>query len=348
MCQSGESWIDNYFELLTRGTEAGQREALALKRSNFPEALYRYRSLERLAYRLEELRDGYVFRTNPANFTDPYDSALSASSEQFRRQVLEKVGPEYGLSYDQDAESKFLESLGEKEKEQWRIEQELEQLSHEYLLAGFMSLIYGPCDVSSVSSKDVFSVLESIANGRNASPEKHAAFSILRNPVRVSCFATNPKSVVMWSHYAKNHTGICVEYPRSAMLADAKVLELLHPVRYTETLWDASQLPWPIMPGIEINQVPSQSPLEAWPIVAACHKSKDWAYEREWRLVSLDPESRKEPKFFLRSYGVRPSRIILGARIDEADRAAIKDLAQKISVPVVNAHLAKERFEIGF
>ena len=86
------------------------------KRSNFPEALYRYRSLERLAYRLEELRDGYVFLSNPADFNDPYDSALSASWEQFRKQVLEKVGAEYGLGYDPNAESKLFESLGREGK----------------------------------------------------------------------------------------------------------------------------------------------------------------------------------------------------------------------------------------
>ena len=55
-----ESWIDSYFESLAKANiETGQSEALALKRLNFPKALYRYRSLERLAHRLEELRDGY-------------------------------------------------------------------------------------------------------------------------------------------------------------------------------------------------------------------------------------------------------------------------------------------------
>jgi len=118
--QSAESWIDSYFESLAKvNTGTGQSEALALKRSNFPKALYRYRSLERLAYRLEELRDGYVFLSNPADFNDPYDSALSTSYEHVRKQVVEKFGPEYG--YDPNTESKFFESLGEKEKEEWRI-----------------------------------------------------------------------------------------------------------------------------------------------------------------------------------------------------------------------------------
>jgi hypothetical protein len=90
-----ESWIDCYFESLAKvNTETGQSEALALKRSNFPKALYRYRSLERLAYILEEIRHGYVFLSDPANFNDPYDSALSVSHELMLKQILEKFAPE--------------------------------------------------------------------------------------------------------------------------------------------------------------------------------------------------------------------------------------------------------------
>jgi hypothetical protein len=112
MNTSVESWIDTYFESLAKAnTETGQSEGLDLKRSNFPKALYRYRSLARLANTLEELRDGYVFLSKPADFNDPYDSALSASYEQVRKQVLEKFGPEYGYGYDPNAESKFALQL---------------------------------------------------------------------------------------------------------------------------------------------------------------------------------------------------------------------------------------------
>jgi hypothetical protein len=59
-----------------------------------------------------------------------------------------------------------------------------------------------------------------------------------RTSVRVGCFAANPNSVLMWSHYANQHTGICVEFSGFSMLSSAKFLELLHPVRYTEKLFN--------------------------------------------------------------------------------------------------------------
>jgi hypothetical protein len=100
---STKSWIDSYFEFLAK--ESKRQEALALKRSNFPKALYRYRSLERLAYTLEELRDGYVFLSNPTNYNDPYDSAFSTFYEQVHKRILETAGLEYG--FDPDTISKY-------------------------------------------------------------------------------------------------------------------------------------------------------------------------------------------------------------------------------------------------
>ena len=153
----------------------------------------------------------------------------------------------------------------------------------------------------------------------------------------------------MWSHYASQHKGICVEFSGSSMLSSAKFLELVHPVRYTQELFHFFSF---FKPEIDLDQVPSPSPpdvnFDPWPILAACHKSKEWTYEKEWRLVSSDAASRKAPKFSLDSCAIKPSRIILGARIDPADQAAIKELAQKISISVTNAQLAKDRFEIEF
>jgi hypothetical protein len=153
----------------------------------------------------------------------------------------------------------------------------------------------------------------------------------------------------MWSHYANEHKGICIEFSGSSILSSEKVLGLLHPVRYTKELLHFISC---FKPDVDLEQVPSPSSpkinFDPLPILAACHKSEEWAYESEWRLVSLDPGSRKAPKFFLGSHGIKPSRIIVGARVDQANQEAIAELAQRISVPVANARLAKDRFEIEF
>jgi Protein of unknown function (DUF2971) len=321
-----ESWVDGYFESLTSVDAAtGRGEALALKLANFPKALYRYRSLESLASSLAELGDGFVFLSNPTHFSDPYDSVLSTSLEQLEKGIFEKLG----LEYDPGTEAKYFESLGEKEKIEWRAQEEFKQIAFQNLLGGLWSLLYP-----------------------NASLDGRDFFSSFRSLVRVSCFTTNPNSVVMWSHYANQHRGICIEFLGSSMVSSATFLEQIHPVRYAENLFDLSQILSLLTPGIDHNEgeelsAPNSNP-NSWPILAACHKSREWAYENEWRLVSLDPGNQRAPKFSLNACDIEPSRIILGAKIAHDDEAAIKELAQKISVPVINAQLAKDRFKIEF
>jgi hypothetical protein len=120
------------------------------------------------------------------------------------------------------------------------------------------------------------------------------------------------------------------------MLSSAKFLGLVHPVRYAKQLFDLTQIFSPSAPDKD----------NAFgPIIAACHKSEEWSYEGEWRLVALDPSDKSRPQFPL---GFRPSRIILGAKIDQPEQRAIEELAQKISVPLIKAQLASDRFEIVF
>jgi hypothetical protein len=132
-----ESWKDSYFEALAKvNATAGWTEALALKRSNFPSALYRYRSLERLAYILEELRDGYAFLSKPVDFNDPYDSALSISWDHALKRAIEEIGPEYGI------DPKSVEPLFEEEQKG------LARQGFQSVIGGLLSVFYGPGDFS--------------------------------------------------------------------------------------------------------------------------------------------------------------------------------------------------------
>jgi hypothetical protein len=295
-----ESWIDSYFDCLSKAdTATDQSEALALKRLNFPKALYRYRSSDSLASLLQELRKGYVYLSDPAQFNDPYDSALSTSLVSFFTQALEPYG--YG---DPSTVSQAIESMDEAARKAFF-----------FVFSLVIPMRYG---------------------GSSPDTQNQDIFSALRNLVRVSCFTTNPNSVVMWSHYVSQHTGICIEFNESSILSGAKFLGLVHPVRYAKQLFDLTQVFSPSTPDKDNAFAP---------VVAACHKSEEWSYENEWRLVALDPADKDRPQFPL---GFKPSRIILGARIGQAEQEALEELAQKISVPVTKAQLARDRFEIEF
>jgi hypothetical protein len=80
---------------------------------------------------------------------------------------------------------------------------------------------------------------------------------------RMYCLTPFPNSTLMWSHYADNHRGICLEFSK-----DNPLIEKARPVRYREAY-------------------PEWTPLAIThgPVDLALTKSTDWAYEREFRLI---------------------------------------------------------------
>ena len=91
----------------------------------------------------------------------------------------------------------------------------------------------------------------------------------LRDMFFVSCFSTTPYSNPMWGHYSNKHTGFCLEYDVASLPKD---MQLLLPVVYVEKPYDASRIL--DMRGIEDKYAR---------LCPSLFKSKDWAYENEWR-----------------------------------------------------------------
>jgi hypothetical protein len=72
-------------------------------------------------------------------------------------------------------------------------------------------------------------------------------------------------------------------------------------------------------------------------MIAACHKAPEWSYEKEWRYVDIA---------FRNQYPIKPSRIILGARINEAMRTEITRVSGTLGVQLLQAGLSRRDFTI--
>jgi hypothetical protein len=113
----------------------------------------------------------------------------------------------------------------------------------------------------------------------------------------VLCLTETPRSILMWSHYGGQHTGICMEFARSPenlLGTDAR------PVKYVSrrTITNASN------PVFE--------------------KYTGWQYEREWRLLANEG-NRLYP---------RPGQllsVICGARMPEANIDAVHSVIASIN-----------------
>jgi hypothetical protein len=162
--------------------------------------------------------------------------------------------------------------------------------------------------------------------------------------LRVFSVTETNDNLLMWSHYAKDHTGVVFEF--RVMPEVDNPLCVAGPIRYvrhppsffTQQEWIDSNL------GIkELN--PTRLYYEY-----AYAKSEIWAYEREWRVWDLSPNV-DEPHY--KDYDLRQNEIAaiyLGCRIKSEDREVIEQLRSKLypNAQMYQSRRSTEEFSISF
>lgn len=96
--------------------------------------------------------------------------------------------------------------------------------------------------------------------------------TFMREDTRVASFSEDEKSILMWSHYANNNQGICVEYDFTQNL---NITSLIYPIIYLDNPIDFTSL----------LENPQNKDIEMSVLLSTIVKSKVWEYEKEWRLI---------------------------------------------------------------
>ncbi len=148
--------------------------------------------------------------------------------------------------------------------------------------------------------------------GSVQTPEAKAALRQLaghteRRNYNILCLSAIGGSELMWSFYADNHRGICLEFDGTAKCFDA-----LEEVRYADTP--------PTADTAEGSSNRSK----------ALEKSSAWHHQQEWRLFS-DSTSFLFPRSVLK-------RVILGYRFPET---AFDSLCQSLAAGKYNVEIAQ-------
>ena len=137
---------------------------------------------------------------------------------------------------------------------------------------------------------------------------------LLLHDTGISCFSEKPDNILMWSHYADNHKGVCLGFSIKWLL---KSLRLVKPggildfagvkdqcvplvVQYQDALpvWEAGL-------SSSINGVLST-------------KARCWDYEREWRIFAHSAVDKKQ-----NFMGLAFAEVILGGRMSEQDETRL-------------------------
>lgn len=167
--------------------------------------------------------------------------------------------------------------------------------------------------ISSIINEDVYMLpaskmndaFEGSAFGIHASTQiNRKTNNKIQNNLYLKAFSFDGENNLMWSHYADEHRGICIEY--DFQYAPKDVIEHLYPVQYSDKRFTFQN-------PTGINSHP----------FLLLRKSKDWAYEKEFRLIY------KESDFPAKDHNIKlncVTKIIFGLRTQQSDMDLVKCL----------------------
>jgi hypothetical protein len=132
----------------------------------------------------------------------------------------------------------------------------------------------------------------------NIRPWTDLAHNIFKEKARLQCFFAGEEpftKILMWSHYADKHKGICVEY--EYVLNHENTIASLHEVKY--------------QPDMKVR--------ESWD--AFIIKAKDWEYENEVRLFHFDKNNTEETSVLkpFDKLGLKVKAVYFGERLKSDD-----------------------------
>ena len=113
-------------------------------------------------------------------------------------------------------------------------------------------------------------------------------FNEFRKSTRVFCMSEVNDSVLMWTHYSANHSGICIEYDVEKMHQEFQ--RAILPVIYSKHRYDSTETIIRIVCKQEYNKNTIINPL--------FYKASQWSYEKEWRYIA-DESSFSNEKYIV-------------------------------------------------
>ena len=262
--------------------------------------LYRYNTLSDRA--IAYLNDRNLYFSHPINFNDPFDCDLNCLDINTSNNIDNEFNLYINLLKERiEFIHRFITHY------RVRIKDNDDPVEERYYYA----------DVCDVYFNEIKSLVEEL-NVLNSCPKEKQHQAIAEswdikktniiNSLGVLCFSKTNSNILLWSHYADNHKGICFQYDSVNRPIKNWKKYKFHKVSYkSERNIDV------------LNRGFTNSFFDL-----LTTKSPDWEYEQEYRLISIKGSGlQKNTMTSLRG-------IIFGARIKENPPKRIELLFQSI------------------
>lgn len=307
--------------------------------------IYKYSSMESA---IKIINKGSVLLNEPSKFNDPFDSKIVISEED-KEKCLE-------LIYNYNLFVIFEDFVNRNDLKLHGIQR---------LLIGFVRLEVS-CIKKMIKKRKKYEKIpffnkikkyfmnvsedyaESIAESKNKFYNETIPKIIeIYNKARISCFSKRNDSILMWSHYANSHSGVCFEFEedrpffKEVNYSDDKVkLDIYSAIqRVLASSYLGEQLSY-------TDKEFSKIMLEPF----FC-KSKDWEYEQEIRCLLSNQESNTEG-FYVDPYTIKEmlkmkiTKIYVGTKAHGKILDELIYKAQNRGIPVIFMKEDEEKYLI--
>lgn len=274
---------------------------------NIPKKLYKLCRPD--GYAAANLKNNVVGTTRASEFNDPYDTLQFLDRRWYeegirRENPIEMIGMRYKALYDTENFLEYYKDYGRKILENF-----VENVKKEgWTLEGFAYFAEHQEEYVKLLCKKSIEQLEQVLEG-------------VRRETFVSCFTTDFRNMLMWSHYADSHKGFALGYD----IKDVKnqmALDNLFPICYSDKKIDVTVETSFVQHNI-LNEDRKFSIDKLLGIKSSLFKSLDWTYENEWRLVVRDIDSKENWS----SIPLTATEIYYGCRIDDETRDKLHAIA---------------------
>lgn len=306
-------WIKEYIKLQFPLNPDDMRieDAIQLKQQHIPNSLYRYRQFNE--YSLKNLINEQERQSYPVEFNDPFDASLKINYEELSKELFLKRNMKNMVK---ELEKHGVHITNEDTQSIFNSDDPLYAFAK--LVAKFDSKLNGKEDeFAKFLSEQTLNFTKEMFNKFRTS---------FQNGYLIVCFSELKDSILMWSHYAANHTGFCIEYNFYELGPFNAQSRLLNPVIYTDELFDATK--YILQPLIREDHNFNN----LFGIYPAISKSTSWSYEKEWRTVSpLGPSASEEDRFIKVP---KPKALYVGAKSTEDNITKLRDIAVWKRIPL--------------
>jgi hypothetical protein len=134
--------------------------------------------------------------------------------------------------------------------------------------------------------------------------------------IGITCLSSKRDDILMYSHYSDYHRGFCLEFDatdKNSFFGKAQK------VRYQKNY-----------PVINLFSTPAKEKFEAFLLT----KSKQWAYEREWRIVDIQSDGWPRRPGIYQFPDHLLTGVIFGEKMAEGDKIKIRGWLKRRKTPV--------------